>query len=104
MADCWQMRLAQDEAELDLLADMLLLNEPRTGIWLTIAIAVSDVVHTTCYVAAIDQWLAPFYLARIGFPVVSLIPLDAKDKRTCNNVLLFSAYPSGRSGESPCAG
>lgn len=57
---------------LDPLAAVLLFIKPRAGIGLTIAIIVSDVIHNTYYVAASDQWLAPFYLAQVGFLVIVL--------------------------------
>lgn len=65
---------------LDPLAAVLLFIKPRTGIRLTIAIMVSDVIHNTYYVAANDQWLAPFYLAQVGFLVVvlGLAPVAAR--------------------------
>jgi hypothetical protein len=65
---------------LDPLAAVLLFVKPRAGIWLTVAIIVSDVIHNTYYVAANDQWLAPFYLAQVGFLVIvlGLAPLAAR--------------------------
>ncbi|MBN3808690.1 hypothetical protein [Paraburkholderia sp. Ac-20347] len=57
---------------LDPLAALLLFVKPRLGIWLTVSIIFSDVVHNTYYVAANDQWSAPFYLAQVGFLVVVL--------------------------------
>lgn len=71
---------------LDPLAAVLLFVKPRTGIWLTVAIIVSDVIHNSYYVAANDQWLAPFYLAQVGFLVIvlGLAPVAAR------------AVPSGR--------
>lgn len=57
---------------LDPLAAVLLFVKPRAGIWLTVAIIVSDVIHNTYYAAANDQWLAPFYLAQVGFLVIVL--------------------------------
>ncbi|KLU23272.1 hypothetical protein EOS_26075 [Caballeronia mineralivorans PML1(12)] len=70
---------------LDPLAAILLFGKPRAGIWLTVAIIVSDVIHNTYYVAMNDQWLAPFYLAQIGFlvAVLGLAPVAAR------------AFPSG---------
>jgi len=54
--------------------------KPRAGISLTVAIIVSDVIHNTYYVAANNQWLAPFYLAQIGFLVIvlGLAPVAAR--------------------------
>ena len=65
---------------LDPLAAVLLFVKPRAGIWLTVAIIVSDVIHNTYYVAANDQWFAPFYLAQVGFLVIvlGLAPIAAK--------------------------
>jgi hypothetical protein len=65
---------------LDPLAAVLLFVKPRTGIWLTVAIIVSDVIHNTYYVAANDQWLAPFHLAQVGFLVIvlGLAPVAAR--------------------------
>src|ERR1700761_6397021 len=65
---------------LDPLAAVLLFVKPRAGIWLTVAIIVSDVIHNTYYVAANDQWLAPFYLAQVGFLVIvlGLAPVAAR--------------------------
>jgi hypothetical protein len=65
---------------LDPLAAILLFGKPRVGIWLTVAIIVSDVIHNTYYVAMNDQWLAPFYLAQVAFLVVvlGLAPLAAR--------------------------
>ncbi|MFP3181353.1 MAG: hypothetical protein RXR52_36065 [Paraburkholderia sp.] len=65
---------------LDPLAAVLLFVKPRVGIGLTVAIIVSDVIHNTYYVAANDQWLAPFYLAQVGFLVIvlGLAPVAAK--------------------------
>ncbi|CAM2157566.1 hypothetical protein ABLT15_34815 [Paraburkholderia tropica] len=65
---------------LDPLAAVLLFVKPRSGIWLTVAIIVSDVIHNTYYVAANDQWLAPFYLGQVGFLaiVLGLAPIAAK--------------------------
>jgi hypothetical protein len=57
---------------LDPLAAVLLFVKPKAGIWLTVAIMVSDVIHNTYYVATNDQWLAPFYLAQVGFLVIVL--------------------------------
>jgi hypothetical protein len=65
---------------LDPLAAVLLFVKPRTGIWLTVAIIVSDVIHNTYYVATNDQWLAPFYLAQVAFLVIvlGLAPVAAR--------------------------
>jgi hypothetical protein len=65
---------------LDPLAAVLLFIKPRAGIWLTVAIILSDVMHNTYYVAANDQWLAPFYLAQVGFLVIvlGLAPVAAR--------------------------
>jgi len=65
---------------LDPLAAVLLFAKPRAGIWLTVAIIVTDVIHNTYYVAANDQWLAPFYLAQVGFLVIvlGLAPVAAR--------------------------
>lgn len=65
---------------LDPLAALLLFIKPRAGIRLTVAIIVSDVIHNTYYVAANDQWLAPFYLAQVGFLVIvlGLAPVAAR--------------------------
>jgi hypothetical protein len=52
---------------LDPLAVLLLIAKPRAGIWLTVGIIVSDVMHNTYYVAVSDQWHAPFFLAQVGF-------------------------------------
>lgn len=57
---------------LDPLAAVLLFIKPRMGVWLTAAIIVSDVIHNTYYVDQSNQWLAPFYLAQVGFLVVVL--------------------------------
>ncbi|MFC5431388.1 hypothetical protein ACFPTO_21665 [Paraburkholderia denitrificans] len=59
-------------AVLDPLAAVLLLLKPRVGVWLTVFIIVSDVLHNTYYVAAHNQWSASFYLAQVGFLVVVL--------------------------------
>jgi hypothetical protein len=59
-------------AFLDPLGAMLLFLKPRAGVWLTVLIIVSDVLHNTYYVAMHDQWSAPFYLAQAGFLVVAL--------------------------------
>ena len=69
---------------LDPLAAVLLFVKPRAGIWLTVAIIVSDVIHNTYYVAANDQWLAPFYLAQVGFLVIvlGLAPVAARAVRS----------------------
>lgn len=71
---------------LDPLAAMLLFVKPRAGVWLTVAIILSDVIHNTYYVAKNDQWLAPFYLAQVGFLVIvlGLAPVATR------------AFPSGR--------
>jgi hypothetical protein len=65
---------------LDPLAVVLLFLKPKAGIWLTVVIIVSDVIHNTYYVAANGQWLAPFYLAQVGFLVVvlALAPVAAR--------------------------
>jgi hypothetical protein len=65
---------------LDPLAAVLLFVKPRAGISLTVAIIVSDVIHNTYYVAANNQWLAPFYLAQVGFLVIvlGLAPVAAR--------------------------
>jgi hypothetical protein len=65
---------------LDPLAAVLLFAKPRAGIWLTVAIIVTDVIHNTYYVAANDQWPAPFYLAQVGFLVIvlGLAPVAAR--------------------------
>ncbi|CAN7767095.1 hypothetical protein LJR034_007462 [Caballeronia sp. LjRoot34] len=65
---------------LDPLAAILLFGKPRAGIWLTVAIIVSDVIHNTYYAAMNDQWLEPFYLAEIGFlvAVLGLAPVAAR--------------------------
>jgi hypothetical protein len=65
---------------LDPLAVVLLFVKPRAGIWLTVAIIVSDVMHNTYYVATYHQWLAPFYLAQVGFLVIvlGLAPVAAR--------------------------
>ena len=65
---------------LDPLAAVLLFVKPRAGIWLTVAIIVSDVIHNTYYVAANNQWLEPFYLAQVGFLVIvlGLAPVAAR--------------------------
>jgi hypothetical protein len=64
---------------LDPLAAVLLFVKPKAGIWLTVAIIVSDVIHNTYYVATNDQWLAPFYLAQVAFlvMVLGLAPIAA---------------------------
>src|ERR1700710_589696 len=64
----------------DPLSAVLLFVKPRAGIWLTVAIIVSDVIHNTYYVAANNQWLAPFYLAQVGFLVIvlGLAPVAAR--------------------------
>ena len=66
---------------LDPLAAMLLFVKPRAGLWLTVAIIVSDVIHNTFYVAMNDQWLNSFYLAQVGFLVVvlGLAPVAARE-------------------------
>lgn len=68
---------------LDPLAAVLLFVKPRAGVLLTIAIIVSDVIHNTYYVALSDQWLAPFYLAQVGFLVfvLGLAPVAAGNRR-----------------------
>ncbi len=57
---------------LDPLAAALLFLRPRAGVWLTLLIIASDVLHNTWYVAAHDQWSAPFYLAQVGFLILVL--------------------------------
>lgn len=55
---------------LDPLAAALLFVRPRAGVWLTLLIIVSDVLHNTWYVATHGQWSAPFYLAQVGFLIL----------------------------------
>ena len=59
-------------ALLDPLAAVLLFLKPPSGVRLTVVIIASDVLHNTYYVAMHDQWLAPFYLAQVGFLAVVL--------------------------------
>jgi hypothetical protein len=74
----------------DPLAAILLFAKPRAGLWLTIAIIVSDVLHNTYYIAISGHWLDRFYLAQVGFlvAVLGLAPVVAsgfaprKDKLT----------------------
>jgi hypothetical protein len=65
----------------DPLAAILLFLKPRSGIWLTIVIIVSDVMHNTYYAARFDQWLAPFYIAQVAFLVIVLALAPFASKR-----------------------
>lgn len=58
---------------LDPLAALLLFIKPRTGIALTAAIIIADVVHNTFYVALNRQWLEPFYLSQVAFLLAVLL-------------------------------
>lgn len=51
----------------DPLAAILLLFRPRIGLWLTIVIIVSDVLHNTYYVAITGKWVNFFYVSQVGF-------------------------------------
>lgn len=75
---------------LDPLAAILLFVRPRAGIGLTVAIIVTDIAHNTFYVAANNQWTAPFYLAQAGFlaAVLCLAPVAAR------------VFPSGHKASS----
>ncbi|MGI4856072.1 MAG: hypothetical protein ACRYHA_03945 [Janthinobacterium lividum] len=74
---------------LDPLAACLLYLKPRAGIWLTIAIIVSDVVHNTYYVAMSHHWFELFYLSQVVFLVlvVGLAPLAARPFVTNQRVI-----------------
>ncbi|WP_322047641.1 hypothetical protein [Paraburkholderia sp. J67] len=68
---------------LDPLAALLLFVRPRTGLALTVAIIVSDVLHNSYYVAQHGQWFATFYLSQLAFCVAVLVltPLAAAPSR-----------------------
>jgi hypothetical protein len=75
---------------LDPLAVVLLFSRPRKGLWLTVAIIVSDVLHNTYYVAISDHWLSLFYVAQVGFlvVVVALTPVAARGLRPRHHTLV----------------
>lgn len=78
-------------AVLDPLAALLLFLKPRAGVWLTVLIIVSDVLHNTYYVAVHNQWSASFYLAQVGFLVVvlCLAPVAARGVSPRSRVTAF---------------
>ena len=58
---------------LDPIAVVLLFIRPNTGIALTAAIIVVDVIHNSFYVASYHQWLEPFYISQVAFLVAVLV-------------------------------